>query len=1571
MTYPESTPLGGPTAAASRVPPDFVGRGLLSSPPGLPPPEPDPGSLPHLWSSLGTTTPFAPPDTPAFDLGASSQPSGPAPARKDVSSVCDASGDVFPLRGSALREEGEFSFESWIAALPRLLRRGRTQLSRFLLSTLNLPRGFSSPTAALFPLPLSREGIFLQRACRDAASRRRLAVQRCTHLVAMCLNFMHAGCKPVPLRSLQRPLSSLQAQVYERIAVLVRACARRAGPVPVCAGRRSLHLAARLSEVLCFVERSGLTPGAYPGDADLSEGSAFLPHEDHGLEALQPYRDIRADQVALFGRGAWDLSVHLDPDLYMPFVEPEVLMFSGSGAPCASFAKEDRKQILGMCKLWDASNLLGFVPGPLPDRMLTRLFGAFKSPGKLRQIGDRRGRNSYECHLGGPSRYLPAGQLLCRIHVPLGSCLAGSLTDRKDFYSQAKISEQRSWTNAIGPSFKLREFLDTSAAQSLLSRGRFSEQCGRSLGTLESSRPPALLVSPDAIVHPTFWALLQGDAGGVEYATGGHQGLLREWGCLHPSRRLLGKHPVPLHGPWEGLIIDDFFALGVESKSFVAGADSASSRILSRAKQAYASEAVAGSDDKDVWSQRVLKVAGAEIDSSEATVGDGATFISYPATKRLALAAASIRAAECPVVSEELVSSLTGSWVSCLLFRRCRMSALDGLFQLGRTSSSGEPGSPLRPLSRKVAGELQLLSVLAPVIATNAAAKPSPRVYASDASMSRGAFCTAPIAERFLLELWLAADFKGHPVRLQPASPAETAEGQETLESSSIRKPPACHFDILEVSSKAGHIAGRLAALGFVVGPVIDPRRSPHYNLGSWRLKEWIFYLLAEGRVKALVLGPAAASFSPAIKPPIRTIRQPSGINRKELRTLAGNTEVFACCALFLAALRHNVPVLMWHPAGSYARSLACWSSLISRGFADESVMVASPAASSQRSAVAVVSRGLGPFVTSGDSSPFKEELEIFHRLADSVADALRSSSGEPSALKSGVENVAVNDLLLTGAWRVGGSWTWKRRQHINVLESCSAYRVALHAAKSGGDSKEVLLLDSAVARGAISKGRTSSRMLRPVLLRSAAVTVAGGIHLGMHHAPTKLNVSDDPTRSVDLREPVGASVVAEARPECLNSLCGLGGLSAARASWLRLACLLTLRVASFGLDPFLKSLSSPLRASLPPPLTETLSEKGRPRARLFDATLGYPGEGPVLPRNLQDRKRKDARSAVTLPEGRPVLPRTQQNRTMLLTLFSAWLLENGFDEDSYTRWAAEEVAKVLERYGRELFEAGRPYWHLSETINAVAAKRPAIRRQLQGCWDLAFTWMQLEPSTHHVAMPAIILLALLSVCLTWGWRTEAGIFALAWGALLRIGEATGSIRASLVLPRDVLWSQHFVLLKIGEPKTRLRAARHQAAKVEAKDLVDLVDIAFAHLPANSKLWPFTAQTLRKRLDTALEALSIPTARSSSRPLDLGSFRPGGATYLLQASEDAELVRRRGRWVSGKVMEIYLQEVAASVFFPSLPLGTRRKVMQASACFPDLLRRATMWTRNKIPTGLWYNLCSSGSVATGDGDKGS
>jgi hypothetical protein len=35
-------------------------------------------------------------------------------------------------------------------------------------------------------------------------------------------------------------------------------------------------------------------------------------------------------------------------------------------------------------------------------------------------------------------------------------------------------------------------------------------------------------------------------------------------------------------------------------------------------------------------------------------------------------------------------------------------------------------------------------------------------------------------------------------------------------------------------------------------------------------------------------------------------------------------------------------------------------------------------------------------------------------------------------------------------------------------------------------------------------------------------------------------------------------------------------------------------------------------------------------------------------------------------------------------------------------------------------------------------------------------------------------------------------------------------------------------------------------------------------------------------------------------------------------TEDTELVKRRGRWLAHRTMEIYLQEVNATVFFPRL-----------------------------------------------------
>ena len=215
-----------------------------------------------------------------------------------------------------------------------------------------------------------------------------------------------------------------------------------------------------------------------------------------------------------------------------------------------------------------------------------------------------------------------------------------------------------------------------------------------------------------------------------------------------------------------------------------------------------------------------------------------------------------------------------------------------------------------------------------------------------------------------------------------------------------------------------------------------------------------------------------------------------------------------------------------------------------------------------------------------------------------------------------------------------------------------------------------------------------------------------------------------------------------------------------------------------------------------------------------FDASLGYPGEGPMCsmrlfwiffilclvmpvqpalhPRNSADLTRLAKRIPSGLPVGRKVLPKTGSNNKGLLVAFAQWILEVAGEPLEKILEARpfdpERIADLLTLYGRDLYGSGRPYWHFSETINAITAAKPVLRRQVQGAWDLAFAWLAEEPTVHHTALPASLLLAILAVCLVWGWVREAGVFALAWGGLLRMGEAAKATRGDLVFPVDGPW---------------------------------------------------------------------------------------------------------------------------------------------------------------------------------------
>lgn len=85
---------------------------------------------------------------------------------------------------------------------------------------------------------------------------------------------------------------------------------------------------------------------------------------------------------------------------------------------------------------------------------------------------------------------------------------------------------------------------------------------------------------------PGFAALYQGDHLGVEYALEAHQNLLCEENLLQEEGRVQLNSCFPTGGVYEGLIIDDFFAISSQRRT-VEKEDSAAFKRLGRARRAY------------------------------------------------------------------------------------------------------------------------------------------------------------------------------------------------------------------------------------------------------------------------------------------------------------------------------------------------------------------------------------------------------------------------------------------------------------------------------------------------------------------------------------------------------------------------------------------------------------------------------------------------------------------------------------------------------------------------------------------------------------------------------------------------------------------------------------------------------------------------------------------------------------------------------------------------------------------------------------------------------------------------
>ena len=1530
------------------------------------------------------------------------------------------------LKGVSEIAVDSICFDKWCSFLATSVLRTRTSFACFLRSTLHLQRDVKVSSSPAFPLPVPFPGIFAKMPSGlSSTKRRRIHFRRAFHVLVMALNFWWSGSCFIPLEHLRRTPSRSQEVCLRRLSGLMLADGPGDSFQVLASGRRFPQLVARLHDLCDLVTKLGAGAGPY----DRTFAGHDVPLNNDRFPELEPYKSLDADRLRVVGSGHWDASEFLSEELCFAYRYPDSLLFDHVPKPGEYPMKMDSAmmEVGKLAKLWDIRGLLGLHDIDLASERpheLVKVFNCLKNVECDRQIGDRRGRNLCEMKVCGPSSSLPAAADLLDFFVDSAKeTLSIICTDRRDFYHQFATTWNRTLSNTVGPVLPLDLLRDLDAFKAFATAKQFRkkqprEQRGDCLGTYQRQ---SFRRCDQGHAMICFKSILQGDHAGVEIATDGHAGLLQAYGLLDRHSRLVADRPFEGDDLLQGLVIDDFFAI---SKIRTGDKTSAALKCLRVSKQAYSDFEILGSDDKDVIGARKAKVIGASIDASNQTQCRGHVLVGSPAAKRYGLSWISLQISQLVSTSDSLHLCVLGGWSSILMFRRPFMSILQKSFGLVDTMTFDASCPKIIGLPRPVAGELTLLSVLCPLMTSDLAAQMSEWTYATDASLSKGAIVKARLAEEVSKAAWRCCRSKGAYSRLVNAQETALARSigcEPVLEEpvvEGVPRPIAYRFDFVEVFAGAALVTKYVSEAGFSTSCPIELSADPELDVSKLFVLEWLMHLIQNRLIKGFMLEPPCTTFSIMRRPPLRSKACPLGFDLNDPQTSVGTKLAYRALQLLHCGWRFGVTGLLENPWTSKMKFLPAWVALIRKENISfvrcDSCAYGSPhlksfvfvgAWADLSSVSARCSGGHSHVLIQGSltkaSATYTEQLA--KALSVVVIKGILRMRVETSEFEEGktggLENQLVNEISSSSAWTLDSAWSFSGSSHINLLEMSVILRL-VHRLIRGNESLRVLaLVDSNVVRCAVSKGRSSSRALNKLLCRITACLVLGGLYLNLGFCPTRLNPSDDPTRDVPLRSPSFGLDLESWPIEALYKLSGLPKMRRWISNWARLALLL-------GGPSLLDLKDRSLFRSAPYPFGLPVGSVPGALSRLFpaldfDSTLGFPGEGPVspasfwpplkvlvvvgfcsgrshgafVPRNAGDLSRARAREArPPLQDGRPVLEVTQANRRAYLESFDTWLRTVGSSLDILVNGSpidVENINRLLVRYGRVLYAIGRPYGHYAETINGVASRRPAVRRQLQEAWNLAFSWLRDEPSHHHVAMPWQILLGAITVCIAWGWIEVAGMFALTWGALLRVGEFLSATRADLLLPEDTNYTHGFALLAIREPKTRFSAARHQCAKLDIPDLLKVVQTAFSSLQPHQRLWSRSGQLLRTRFRQVMNELGITTdVRLGSKTLDLGSLRPGGATWVLQQTEDADFCRRRGRWLNQRIMEIYIQEISSFQILAILPPQVKSKVFALANLFPSAVLFASECQAATIPVKVWWLLWKAQVNQETTGDVG-
>ena len=435
---------------------------------------------------------------------------------------------------------------------------------------------------------------------------------------------------------------------------------------------------------------------------------------------------------------------------------------------------------------------------------------------------------------------------------------------------------------------------------------------------------------------------------------------------------------------------------------------------------------------------------------------------------------------------------------------------------------------------------------------------------ATDASLALGAYCETEVDDSLAHSLWLNGDRRGGYSRLSVGATAVLRALGEECSEEVLGPPPGLEsvppslpfvLDLIEIGHPLGPISAEAARIGLRVGPPIHREGSPHYDLLDPDFFVWFYAVLKEGRVLSVAIHPPSS--------PLSQLSRPTKGHSRTLRESRAVALAARCLLFFRCAVRLACPALVLTPALSSLCQWQSWKRTATTPQVLRLQLCLCAYGGRPGKVVSILAFGVhfGALARSCCCLATEHRVAVPCQghlptgLSAAIAEVFftaRRADLEKKSPRPALESVVVNDLLLTRPWRVRKVLKWKGSHHINVLELASLGALLRELASTSRDSRFSVFLDSAVAKAAAAKGRSTSYALAPGLARACSLQLAFGLYMSLGFAPTRLNIADDPTRCADLRPHSGTSLCDKLPAWALH---GLGAKRFTRpiASWCRL----------------------------------------------------------------------------------------------------------------------------------------------------------------------------------------------------------------------------------------------------------------------------------------------------------------------------------------------------------------------------------------------------------------------------------